>query len=86
MIPMNLFTKQKWAHSLRECTYEHQGGRMGERRDKLEFGIYMNTTILKIDNNNNKKKTEERNVEFTWNPSTLVFLLAISRNYTIIFL
>ena len=34
MIQMNLFTKQKQTHRLREQTYGYQGGRVGGR-DRL---------------------------------------------------
>ena len=57
---------------------------MGER-DKLGvWDLYEHTTILKIDNfkKKNRKGKERRVAE---DPSTLVLLLAISRNYTIIF-
>ena len=50
MIQMNLFTKQKQTHRLKEWTYGYQGGSVGGR-DKL--GVcdwHIHTSIFKIDN------------------------------------
>ena len=43
---MNLFTKQKQIHRLKEWTHSCQWGRVGA--SDTEFGIY--TTIFKMDN------------------------------------
>ena len=45
MIQMNLFTKQKQTHRLRELTYGHQGGRVGRGGIVREFGIDMYTLL-----------------------------------------
>ena len=42
MTQMNLFTKQKKTHRLREQTYGHRGGRLGEGIAR-EFGMHMHT-------------------------------------------
>ena len=41
---MNLFTKQKQIHRLREQTYDYQGGRAGGGID-WEFGVDMYTLL-----------------------------------------
>ena len=49
IIQMNLFTKQKQTHSLREQTYGYQGKRMGGR-DKLGvWNWHIHTATFKID-------------------------------------
>ena len=50
MIQMNIFTKQKQTHRLREWTYGYQWGRMGGR-DRLEvWDWHVHTAIFKTDN------------------------------------
>ena len=47
---MNLFTKQKQTHRLREGTYDYQGWRVGGR-DRLgvwDWQVY--TAVFKVDN------------------------------------
>ena len=50
MIQMNLFTKQRQTHRLREWTYGYQGGRMGERDRLGVWDGYVHTAIFKVDN------------------------------------
>ena len=47
---MNLFTKQKQTHRLREQTYCYQVGRGGWGGIDWESGIDIHTGILKTDN------------------------------------
>ena len=50
MMQMNLFTKQKQTHRLREETYGYHGGRVGEM-DRLGFGDWhIHTATFKIYN------------------------------------
>ena len=50
MIQMNLFTKQKQTHRLREQTYGHQRVRV-EGRDRLGvLDWHVHTAIFKMDN------------------------------------
>ena len=54
MIQINLFTKQKETHRLRELTYGYHGGRVAGGID-WEFEIDMYTLLyLKLKKNNNK--------------------------------
>ena len=50
MIQMNLFTKQKQTHRLREQTYGYQGGRVGVRDRLGIWDWHVHTAIFKIDN------------------------------------
>ena len=50
MIQMNLFTKQKQNHRLRELTYGYQAGKGGGGIVR-EFGMDVHTAIFKMDNN-----------------------------------
>ena len=50
MIQMNLFTKQKQTHRLREGTYDYQGGRVGGRDSSGVWDWHACTAIFKMDN------------------------------------
>jgi len=41
---MDLFTKKRQTHRLRKQTYGFQRGKVGEGRDKWEFGIDVYTS------------------------------------------
>ena len=50
MIQMNLFTKQKQTHRLRERTYGYQRGRVGGRDRLGVWDWHVHSAIFKIDN------------------------------------
>ena len=52
MIQMNLFTKQKQTHRLREWTYGHQGGKDGGRDSQGVWDGHGHTAVFinKTDN------------------------------------
>ena len=47
---MNLFTKQKQTHRLREQTYGYQGGRMGGRDNQGVWDRQVHSAVFKVDN------------------------------------
>ena len=50
MTQINLFTKQKQTHRLREGTYGYQGGRVGGRDSQGAWDRHVHTAIFKMDN------------------------------------
>ena len=50
IIQMNLFTKQKQTHRLREPTYGYQGRRVGGRDRVGVWDWHVHTAVFKIDN------------------------------------
>ena len=50
MIQMNLFTKQKQTHRLREWTYGYQGGRVGGSDRLRVWDWHVHIAIFKTDN------------------------------------